>query len=85
MDATIRRSGARPFSVHVFDVSRTGCKLELVECLRVGERVWVKFAELEAFEGTVRWTAGHVGGIQFNREIYAAVFDQMVARQIGTP
>lgn len=61
----------------VFDLSPEGCKIEFVERPGLGERVWVKFDNLEALEGSVRWVAGHVGGVQFERPLHAAVFDRL--------
>jgi hypothetical protein len=63
----------------LFDASPEGCKLEFVERPSVGERLWVKFDGLEAVEATVRWVAGHVGGLEFCRPLHAAVFDRLAA------
>jgi hypothetical protein len=73
----LRRSGARPFRVAVYDLSAEGCKVEFVERPAIGERVWVKFDQLEALEGSVRWIAGHVGGVQFERPLHDAVFQRL--------
>ena len=75
----LRRAGARAFRVSVFDLSRDGCKIEFVERPAVEERVWVKFDGLEAIEGTVRWVAGHIGGVQFVRPLHDAVFNLLVS------
>jgi hypothetical protein len=73
-EAGIRRSGGRSFRVNVFDLSPRGCKIEFVERPDVGERVWVKFDGLESIEATVRWISGPVGGVEFRRPLYEAVF-----------
>lgn len=77
----IRRSGAHPFRVQVFDASCAGCGIEFIERPAVGELVWVKFDGLEALEGTVRWIEGHVGGVLFSHPIHGSVFEQLVARE----
>jgi len=74
----VRRAGVKPFRVRAFDLSPAGCKIEFIEVPSVGERVWVKFDALEALEGTVRWTEGHVGGVQFERSLYEPVFRRLV-------
>jgi hypothetical protein len=73
----LRRAGVKPFRVQVFDVSETGCKIEFVELPTLGERVWVKFDNLEALEGSVRWIENHVGGVEFERPFYKPVFDRL--------
>ena len=75
----IRRAGVQAFRVRVFDASPVGCKIEFIERPRVAERVWVKFDGLEALEGTVRWVAGHIGGVQFVRPLHRAVFDRITS------
>jgi hypothetical protein len=75
----LRRSGLHPFRVRVFDASPAGCRIEFVERPSLGERVWVKFDGLEALEGTVRWVDGHIGGVEFQRPLYDAVFQRLVS------
>jgi hypothetical protein len=74
----LRRAGVKPFRVHVFDVSASGCKIEFIELPTLGERVWVKFDRLEALGGSVRWVEGHIGGVEFERPLHDAVFNQLV-------
>jgi len=78
-DVAVRRSGVRAFRVRVFDLSPEGCKVEFIEVPAIGERIWVKFDTLEAVEGSVRWTAGHTGGVQFARPLYEPVFRRLIA------
>ena len=76
----IRRAGVHPFRVRLIDASPEGCKIELVERPAVGERIWIKFDDLEPVEGTVRWVAGHVGGVAFSHPLHEVVFERLVAR-----
>ena len=73
----IRRPGARAFRVRVFDACAEGCKVEFVERPAIDERVWIKFDGLEALQATVRWLAGHKGGVKFDRPLHAAVFERL--------
>jgi PilZ domain len=75
----VRRTGVRSFRVRIFDASPEGCKIEFVERPAIGERVWVKFDNLEALEGTVRWVDGHTGGVQFEHPLHEAVFERLAA------
>jgi hypothetical protein len=74
IEVGIRRSGGHSFRVRLFDLSPKGCKVEFVERPEVGERIWVKFDTLQGIAGSVRWVAGHVGGIQFEPAMHEAVF-----------
>src|SRR5689334_11404041 len=73
----IRRAGVRGYRDRVFDASPAGCKIEFVGRPGIGERIWVKFDGLDALEGTVRWIAGHIGGIKFERPLHEAVFERL--------
>jgi hypothetical protein len=75
----VRRTGAQSYRVRVFDASPEGCKVEFVERPAIGERIWIKFDNLDALEGTVRWVDGHTGGVQFERPLHEAVFQRLVA------
>jgi len=78
-EAGIRRAGVRGYRIRIFNASSEGCKVEFVERPAVGERVWIKFDGLEAVEGTVRWVAGHMGGVKFEQPLHEAVFQRLVA------
>lgn len=78
-EAGIRRSGGRAFRVNVYDLSRVGCKIEFIERPSLEERVWVKFDNLEAIEGVVRWIDGYTGGVQFKQPLHEAVFRSITA------
>lgn len=75
----VRRAGTHAFRVRLIDASPQGCRIELVERPAVGERIWIKFDGLEPVEGTLRWIAGHIGGVQFTHPMHAAVFERLMA------
>jgi hypothetical protein len=81
----IRRSGAHSYRVRIFDASPEGCKVEFVERPAIGERIWVKFDNLEALEATVRWADGHTGGVQFTHPLHEAVFERLAAASRNGP
>lgn len=80
----IRRAGVRSYRVRVFDASPQGCKIEFIERPAIDERVWIKFDGLEAVQATVRWVAGHMGGVKFDRPMHDAVFDRLAAGSQAT-
>lgn len=82
-EVLLRRSGRTNYRVHIYDLSRDGCKLEFVERPSIGEHLWVKFEGLDAVEGCVCWVDGHLGGIKFERPIHEAVFEVLVSRMIA--
>jgi hypothetical protein len=73
-EATLRREGGNNYRVQVFDISSTGCKVEIVERPVVDERVWIRFEGLESLHATVMWVAPPLAGLQFERPIHPAVF-----------
>ncbi len=77
---TLRRLGHASFSVAVTDASPDGCKVELVERPREGDRVLVKFDALEPLEAEVCWVEGFSAGLKFARAVHPAVFDLLVER-----
>jgi len=79
-NVSLRRLGRQPYLAKVFDLSGVGCKVEFIERPKCGEEVWAKFEGLESMEARVRWVDGFYGGIEFNRAIYPAVFEILLAR-----
>lgn len=79
-DVVLRRSGNKSYRVKVLDLSPHGCKAEFVERPNLDELVRVKFEDLEALEAVVCWIRGFEMGLEFERPIYPAVFDMLVAR-----
>ena len=73
----MRRAGVHGFRVRAFDLSPEGCKIEFIELPALGERVWIKFGGLDAVEAVVRWIDGHIGGLEFVRPLYPAIFDRI--------
>ena len=79
-EVQLRRTGQHHYRVNVFDISPEGCKLEFVERPRLDETVWVKFDGYDAIQSSVCWVEGHSAGIEFERPIYPAIFERIVAR-----
>jgi hypothetical protein len=79
-EVSMRRLGKLNYRVQVFDVSPTGCKVELVDKPRLGEHVLVKFEGLEGLEAEVCWIEGPCAGVRFEKPIHPAVFDLLVER-----
>ena len=79
-ELAMRRAGRGGFRVHVYDLSREGCKAEFVDRPELGEQLWIRFDGLGAIEATVRWIAGMRAGLRFARAIHPAVFDVLIAK-----
>jgi len=79
-DLMTRREGRSRHRVDVEDASTDGCKVSIVEQVRVGEMVMVKFDGLETLNAAVRWTDGAQAGLQFERPIHPAVFDLVIGK-----
>ena len=82
-DVALRRRGMANYGVRVVDLSAEGCKVELVERPRGGERMTIKFEGLEAMDAEVCWVQGFQAGLRFERPIHPAVFELLLARLRG--
>lgn len=76
----MRRVGGFPYRVRIYDLSPQGCKVEFVERPELNERVWIKIAGLEAVQGFVCWLKGSTAGVEFDRPIHPAVFEDLLSR-----
>lgn len=81
-DVTLRRDGGNNSRVRLFDLSPCGCKVELVERLRISEGVWVRSDGLEAVHARVSWVKSPVAGLRFEHPMHQAVFESL-ARRLG--
>ena len=79
-EVQLRRIGAGNYKVDVRDLSRFGCKVELVERPRLDEVLLVRFDGLEALDARVKWVDGFIAGLQFERPLHVAVFDLLKDR-----
>jgi hypothetical protein len=64
----------------VRDLSATGCCIDLVHRVRLHERLWIKFTDLEALECVVCWEKEFVAGVEFVRPLHPAVMDMLGLR-----
>ena len=79
-EISLRAAGKISYRVRVLDLSSEGCRVELVEMPRIGDRMRVKFDALEMLEAEVCWVEGHAAGLKFDHRVHPAVLDLLVAR-----
>ena len=79
-DVSLRRLGQNNYRVRVHDLSREGCRVELVELPRIGEHMLVKLDGIEVLDAEVCWVEGFVAGLRFESVIHPAVFDLLLER-----
>jgi hypothetical protein len=77
-DIVMRRAGLPNFRVRIEDISPEGCRIEYIDRPRAGERVWVKFDNLDTLEAAVCWVRAPEAGIQFDQPIHPAVFASLI-------
>lgn len=77
---TMKRDNRAKLQVDVHDFSTHGCKIELVDRLAIGEKLYLKIDGLEMLEGRVRWCEDFRAGIEFSRPLYPAVCDMLIAK-----
>ena len=76
----MRRMGSFSFQVMLEDVSVGGCKVELVEFVEVDDHVIARFPGIEPFSAKVSWADSRFAGIDFDRPLHPAVFEQLLSR-----
>jgi hypothetical protein len=81
-EVVVRRIGGFNFQVALREVSRRGCRVELIEPCEVGDAVITRFPQLEPLGSRVCWTEGTTTGVEFTTNIHPAVFDHLLARLI---
>ena len=77
-EVTLRGIGKEKYKVRMFDLSPKGCKVELVDRPRVGDRLLIKFSNLEALQAEICWIEGSHAGLRFDRPIHPAVFNLLL-------
>ena len=77
LEAALRRSGAKPQNVLVGSLSPRGCALAPARLLAVGDRVWVRLPNTEAWAGEVAWREKEHVGISFDQPLHPAVVDRI--------
>ncbi len=76
----MRRMGSFSFQVVLEDVSTGGCKVELVEFVEVNDHIIARFPGIEPFSAKVSWADSRFAGIDFDRPLHPAVFEQLLSR-----
>jgi len=79
-EVTMRRLGHNNYKVRIFDMSPSGCKVEVVERPKAAEKVSIKFEGLESIGAEVCWVEEFIVGLRFERPLHPAVFDLLLAR-----
>lgn len=81
-EVVVRRIGGFNFQVALREVSRRGCRVELIEPCEIGDAFITRFPQLEPLGSRVCWTQGTTAGIEFMTNIHPAVFDHLLTRLI---
>jgi len=79
-EVSLRRMGKGAYQCRLFDLSPEGCKAEMIERPRVGERAVIRLPGIEPLEAEVRWVEGPNAGLRFERSFHPAVFEMLLAR-----
>jgi hypothetical protein len=76
----LRRSFAQRAPGRLIDLTAFGCRVEMTEWTRPGERLFVSLPTIESLESAARWIDGRVAGLQFARPLHPAVFEMLARR-----
>jgi hypothetical protein len=76
VDAKVRVVSGWSDSATIFDISTTGCQVDLPAAFLEKDRtVLIRLEGLESLVGRVRWVKGRKAGILFERPLNVAVVD----------
>ena len=83
-EVSVKKVGGFGFQLATQDVSPDGCRVELVEMVDTGERVIVRLPSIEPLGAEVAWVKGANAGLQFQRPLHPAVFEQLIDRVLAS-
>lgn len=79
-EISMRRSFDTSYRVQLLDFSPQGCRIELVERVQVGDRLWISLPGIETVEATACWVENFVAGVEFVAPLHPSVFDMLTTR-----
>ena len=79
-EISMRRSFDTRYRVQLLDFSPQGCRIELVERVRVGDRLWISLPGIETVEAITCWVDNFVAGVEFVNPLHPSVFDMLTTR-----
>ena len=76
----LRRSFAHRCPVELIDLSVHGARVDVIERVQPGERLFVSLPGIETIEAAARWNSDFVAGVEFARPLHPAVFEMLCSR-----
>ncbi|MCY7338537.1 MAG: PilZ domain-containing protein [Sphingomonas bacterium] len=76
----LRRSFQPRWLVRITDFSTHGCRVDLVERLQQGARLFVSLPGIETLESNAAWVDDFVAGVAFVHPLHPSVFDMLATR-----
>ena len=76
-DIDFRRKGEHRWRVNILDFSPEGCRVELPVRVKPDDIIWISLPGLEAIQGTVCWVKEWEAGVEFDKPLYPAVFEDV--------
>ena len=77
--ARLNERNATSADIRAVDVSPVGCMVAPAGSAKVGDTVWLKLPGLEALRCRVIWVEGDEAGCWFERRLYPAEIERLVA------
>jgi PilZ domain len=78
--AQLRETGGFKLDIDVEDLSVTGFRVQSIYAMRVGARVFLTIPSFAPLAAEIVYRAGTTYGCRFDRPLYPAVFETIVAR-----
>lgn len=81
MPSRLRTSGGRFSSSRLLDLSADGCRLQTIEVVHAGDRVWVQLPDLQGIEACVVWAHDLFVGLAFAAPLHVGVLERLLSRE----
>ena len=82
-EISLRRSFDTKYRVNILDFSPHGCRVELVERVQVGDRLWISLPGIETIEAVACWVDNFIAGVEFVQPLHPSVFAMIAGRMGG--
>jgi hypothetical protein len=78
--ATLRERGGSKYEVTVFDLSRSGCRCEVLFATPPGSIIWIQIPGMAPIQTEIVWREGFLAGCKFATPLHPAIFDNLLKK-----
>lgn len=80
VDVDVREPGMAGHRLHLKDITSLGCRISLLDRVKLDSRLFVKFPSLESIPCYVCWCKDFEAGLEFEKPLHPAVLEHLIAK-----